>query len=129
MKCEETRGEASSGRPTTERRPNNSLHGRKGKTMGAVVARAFVRALLAHPWCMIMSGTSIHYSTKEKEREEGGEEKRIAIVETYLNVPLPEESMEARLWPRQVTRKKTQRRARGGFPRLPGLRIILLDLN
>lgn len=77
---------------------------------------------------MIMSGTSIHYSTKEKEREEGGEEKRIAIVETHLNVPLPEESMEARLWPRQVMRKKTQRRARG-FPRLPGLRIILLDLN
>lgn len=69
-----------------------------------------------------------HTLFNEREREEG-REKRIAIVETHLNVPLPEESMEARLWPRQVTRKKTQRRARGGFPRLPGLRIILLDLN
>lgn len=37
--------------------------------------------------CTIMSGTSIHYSTKEKERGRRGE--RIAIVETHLNATFP----------------------------------------
>lgn len=82
LKCEETR-EKRLASGLQQRRPNNSLHRRKGKTMGAVARASWG---VCHPWCMIMSGTSVHYSTKEKE--EGGE-KRIAIVETHLNATFP----------------------------------------
>lgn len=84
------------------------------------------------PWCMIMSEQAYIIQrdgegarTRERERE------RESMVETHLTPRSFATGARGsgRLWPRQVTRKKTDRRTGGGFPRLPGLRIILLDLN